>query len=292
MKNFPLLIILLLVCHVIFAQTYTVPGAQVQPQWVMPLWFENGDGQKDTLYYCYDENAIDGGFWPGDSAYGEKLLSINPSKFNVFYSNPYNTDTMLVKAYTTSYLQSGGSIFTLNIIMPLTLRWDPLIFYSDSLPFPDIAPAPRAEGRMFFDLPTHVDNCEYSAPILMTDTASVLYFQCYKPDSIVFTGPALSYLAFSVHPWVGQYTGITQASTVNADIVVFPNPATDKLNIVTSKKFEHMIWRLMDITGLVLCGGETNEQRIEVSIATYRPGPYLLSILADDCSQSFIIIKQ
>jgi hypothetical protein len=170
--------------------------------------------------------------------------------------------------------------------MPITLRWDQYLFYSD------IDPAPRAEGRLFFDLPTHVDNCGYSLPILMTDTASVPYFQCYKPDSIIFTGPALSYLDFTVNPWIGHYTGITEPPTVNADIAVFPNPATDKLNILSSKKFEHMTWRLMDITGLLLCGGESNQQAIEVSTATYRPGPYLLSISADDRWTSFIIIKQ
>lgn len=51
------------------AQTYTVPGAQQQPAWVFPLWFEDGSGAKDTLYFCYDANAKS--VLPYDTIFGE-----------------------------------------------------------------------------------------------------------------------------------------------------------------------------------------------------------------------------
>ncbi|MEN9521788.1 MAG: hypothetical protein RL065_165, partial [Bacteroidota bacterium] len=65
------------------AQTYTIPNASKQPAWVFPLWFENGDGQKDTVYIGYDIHADT---WNGigpDTIFGEKWQVINFNKFNV-----------------------------------------------------------------------------------------------------------------------------------------------------------------------------------------------------------------
>jgi hypothetical protein len=57
MKTSMITLLLVVLAVVSKAQVYTIPWAQVQPDWVFPLWFENGDGQKDTIYIGYDENA-------------------------------------------------------------------------------------------------------------------------------------------------------------------------------------------------------------------------------------------
>jgi len=146
------------------AQTYTIPWAQQQPAWVFPLWFENGDGQKDTLYFCYDPDAD----YPyPDILFGVTLIHDDPLLFSMtFDALPFN-DSMHLKvvAFTEDVLGGGVSIFSQSPVLPITLRWDSNILYSDSIPFPDLDPAPRAEGHMWFDLPTYVDSCNFSDPI-------------------------------------------------------------------------------------------------------------------------------
>jgi hypothetical protein len=105
-KNFSFVFFLVIVSHWTSAQTYTVPGAQVQPQWVMPLWFENGDGQKDTLYYCYDSNSDDP-FNPSyDTIFGEIVVTIDTSKFQMVYGcSLQGPDFLGSKSNTTNILK-------------------------------------------------------------------------------------------------------------------------------------------------------------------------------------------
>ena len=217
------------------AQVYTVPGAQVQPAWVFPLWCEDGSGAKDTLYFGYDFDAIGGGFCPCDSLYGEKVWQKKAGAFNVYYATPYNSQDSLAKVNIQDYIEDGVTILFSNTILPLTLRWDPNLFYSDSLPFPDLDPAPRAQGLFWYDLPMQTDGpCSYSVPVLLTDTVIYPDFNCVRRDSILFYGNGVSYLVFSVHPWTGMWLGVSEIDQYSAwDFL--PNPANDIIQLETDE---------------------------------------------------------
>src|SRR5215813_543800 len=80
------------------AQTYSVPGAQQQPAWVFPMWFENGDGQKDTLYFCYDpQSQSDGYNNDSDSLMGERIIHVDKTKFNMSFDAYASNDSMQLK---------------------------------------------------------------------------------------------------------------------------------------------------------------------------------------------------
>ena len=39
----------------------TIPRVLQQPDWFIPIYFEDGNGDKDTVYLGYDEDAINSG---------------------------------------------------------------------------------------------------------------------------------------------------------------------------------------------------------------------------------------
>ncbi|MFN0276654.1 MAG: hypothetical protein ACKVPJ_12985 [Chitinophagales bacterium] len=69
MKKHLLLGLLLIKILSLNAQTYTIPGATEQPAWVFPLWFEDALGNKDTLYFGYDPEAVDFGIPSSDTIF-------------------------------------------------------------------------------------------------------------------------------------------------------------------------------------------------------------------------------
>jgi hypothetical protein len=271
------------------AQTYLVPGAQIQPAWVMPLWFENGDGQRDTLYFCYDDSAG----YPSDTLFGVIAYKENPDSFNMTFAiSVYNDSIHQKVAVGNNNLpyQSIG-ILPQNPSLPLVLRWDPSLFYSDSLPFPDQDPAPRAEGHLFYDLPTQVDGCTYSQPIIMTDSVVSPTFTCYLNDSIVFEGVGASYLTFSVHPWTGMYLGFPQVHNMD-ELKLYPNPAYNNITIELPEHLPSADLFLYDVYGRNLMQQSLSEYVTELNISHLIPAMYLIVIRSNtQLSYSQVIFK-
>ncbi|HYV93624.1 MAG TPA: T9SS type A sorting domain-containing protein [Chitinophagales bacterium] len=270
------------------AQTYIVPNAQIQPQWAMPLWFESADGQKDTLYFCYDEEAA----FASDTLFGEKIMKVDPDKFNMFFESPLDNDSMRLKVTVMQddILPYGLAILSAHALLPLVIRWDRNLFYSDSLPFPSLNPAPKAQGEMYYDSPLETENCQPSFSILMTDTVSVLYFQCYKTDSIVFTGSGVSYLVFSVHTWIGYISGIGNVKTNDA-IQLFPNPATKDLTIYNNES-KQTYGQIGDLSNRIIARGRLKYGATTIDVSSFSSGCYFFDAKTHRTNQNTIFIKQ
>ncbi|MEI7803352.1 MAG: T9SS type A sorting domain-containing protein [Bacteroidota bacterium] len=282
MKKIFLFFVLCLVANA-KAQTYTIPWAQQQPAWVFPIWIENGDGQKDTLYYCYQQNAIGGGFYPGDSIFGEVLSKVDTNSFYTYYSNPYNTIDSFAKCYVGNLIGSSGSIFFSHPIMPIILRWDINLFYSDSLPFQNNFPTPRAQGLMFFDLPMWSPaDCFYSQPILITDSInpSGPVWACVRQDSIEFEnqfgGNNTSYIDFSVIAWSGTYGDIDDIKNLST-ASIYPNPTQENINIILSDNEESFEYIISDLAGKEIVRGKGKNEDI-INIDSFSNGIYFISI--------------
>ena len=276
MKRIFALLAFTLVCKSLFSQAYLIPWAEVQPTWVFPLWFQNGDGQMDTVYFGFDANA---GF-ATDTLFGEKLLKVDPQAFNVRFGHPLETDSthLKVSILTEDVLSEGVVLFAQNSVLPIILTWDEDAFYSDSIPFPDLDPAPRAEGHMWFDLPTHVDSCSYSFPILMTDSINPLAY-CYKSNKIVFNGPALSYLDFSIHTWDGIITNSESSLTVN-ETQCFVDISRDKNEIhLISLNCKGLSIRIVDIFGRVIRFKKLSSFNEIIDISNLAIGYYVLTVI-------------
>ena len=262
------------------SQIYIVPNAQIQPKWVFPLWFENGDGQKDTLYFCYDPASASNGYSnDSDTLMGEILIPVNPAKFQVSFEAVGANESLMNKVDVNYDLNFAAiTILFQNITLPFTLSWDPILFYSDSIPFPDQDPSPRAQGKLWFDLPMQVDECSFSVPILMTDTTLNPSAYCQKTDSVVFFGSAASYLIFSVHPWTGIWLGIDSLRPAG-NFSLFPNPANNLIILTTSTLtdlFTH--FEILSTTGILIMDRIITNQKSIIDISEIPSGAYFIVV--------------
>ena len=130
---FTSVLVLTLINTTVFSQTYNIPFAEKQPAWVFPLWFTNGDGQKDTFYLAYDLEASSA---TEDSLFGEYPSSSDESLFYV------ETDFKW-KVIATDKLTYAIGISISNIVYPFTIAYDSKVLYSDSLPGPSSSLVPK-----------------------------------------------------------------------------------------------------------------------------------------------------
>jgi len=286
-----LLFAIAILCHPKgYAQTYTIPGATQQPAWVFPIYLEEGTGQRDTIYLAYDKNAI---AWL-DTIFGEKYEVVDTSEFKAFWSYCCDNvfDTLLRVKVLNGIPFLGGQFFFANGVLPLTIRWDPLLFYSDSLPFPDQNPAPRAQGEMTFYSSmisgSGPDYCYWGTNVLITDT-SFWTSGCMREDSIVFVqensipGFPIDPIGMYIKPWIGEvYIGITENPVAGA-YHIYPNPATDYVCIDFSDKNTTFTYSVFDIMGReILKGSQETTGKAIISTDQLTPGLYFVTVKTDE----------
>ncbi len=86
-------------------------------------------------------------------------------------------------------------------------------------------------------------------------------------------------------------TGVGISTITLSDISVYPNPATNQVNIerVTSL----MNYRLMSVTGSVLQSGPLNVGKNRLDMSNYSPGVYMIELISGNGSRkTFRIIKE
>jgi len=228
-----------------YAQKYQ---PQQQPAWLFPLIFEEGSGARDTAYIGYDKVAEQG----GDTVFAERIIAVDTTKFNVsvcfgWYGCSGLCDST-VKVWVSKLENSsvcGDAVFEFSFIngtLPLTVYWDKAAFHSDSLPFADQSPAPRAEGLLLmsgvaepephddFGCGSFGDN-----PVLLTDTVTAsngAMAPCVRSDSIVFT--ELQNLSLEIRGWSGRWVGIKEKDKQSPKVQFSPNPFKDQTVLTIS----------------------------------------------------------
>lgn len=274
---------------------YTIPGATQQPAWVFPLWFENAFGQKDTVYIGYDSNASIGFFGGWDTIYGEKLIKIDTSIFNMsLCSYILNNDSVyktMVTSDLTASLGCDGTFYIYgasNAWLPLIMRWDVNLFRSDSLPFPNQSPASRAQAHVFFqgDASEPGSFCMSPGdPLLVTDSVNIFgsgFAQCVRKDSVIFT--QLSNLYIEIHPWEGRITtgvSVKENQKPPFQVQVFPNPFSSSATIKISadeQKISNYQLVVYDIFGKVVLKSEISNQQTEINRGNLSKGLYFYEI--------------
>ena len=281
--------------------------AQETPQFLMPFYFEDANGDKDTVYLGYDPEARNNqGIYLEstrenanmDTIFGEKWVQIDTSKFNVFLwvypttpasnfrSNPLTTDSVLktevleMKLYNQAlYTQFG---FTKGK-MPLKFSWDKELLYSENLPFDDISPMPRARMEV---------TCEASYPcphesdvLYLTDYPDNHFNQIFT-DSIVFTPHhvydhykpiSTQLITFNIRmvPYdEGFYVNNTVTESVQK-VTVFPNPGYHSFSIENNDDHQWN-YKLYNISGELISGSIIMRNSVEVIGKNIESGSYYL----------------
>lgn len=238
---------------------YVIPDAQKQPAWVFPLFFEEGTGKRDTIYLGYDKNAVEMGIPSADTVYGMKWNSLDTNRFNVFYGYSNKSDSIYKVLVQNKYF-GGGVIEFYKGVLPLKVKWDINLLRSDTLPFSDQKPLPRAQiewnyGNGTIDM--NDTKCNFSLPVLITDTAlNSSYSTCIRKDSMMFydmfnrSNIQIAYMGFGVNPWTGYLTGI-ERSQIKNKIELFPIPASTHISVQLNN-FNAAKISISDMLGITL----------------------------------------
>ncbi len=233
------------------SQTYTIPWATKQPAWVFPIWVEDASGAKDTVYIGYEKTVSSNGCHI-DSGYGEELFFIPPNTTNFYLNTCQIPIDSVHKAEVVSNvpgLPYGATLFFNNVIFPIVVKWDRSLLNSDSLPFPSLAPAPRAQLVILAWVANNIIPACGSDPIVAADSCLCC---CCQPDSVIiesdFNGiPISSVITCLIMPWVGYFSNTLDYSNEKF-LSVSPNPSSGHLKINSEKIInDASYWNVMGV---------------------------------------------
>jgi uncharacterized repeat protein (TIGR01451 family) len=147
-----------------------------------------------------------------------------------------------------------------------------LVFEFNNIMLPDSASDPHgSQGYVTFK----VKQKPNLAPGTLIPNNCSIYFD-YNPP--IVTNTVFSQIAFPTN---------TNKSLLNQSTMIFPNPASDKLNIRTDLSNYHVI--INDLQGKRLASWNNAK---EISLNGLNPGIYILSIQSNQTIEYFKIIKQ
>ena len=284
---------------------YSIPGASQQPAWVFPIYLEEGNGGRDTLYIGFDSTASAYGLEPSDSVFGVKVINIDTNLFNATWAVslgwPGNfTDTaykVLVTSSSPFPFNSAGTISFMNAIYPLKISWDISLLRSDSLPFADQGSSPRAQCEHEFSMPVYGDAyingnqlyCGF-APLLITDEAQPWVTTCLAKDSVSFKdifntpGAYPNYLVPSFKTWTGDVVSSNSMDPVDA-LKLFPNPSSGIFTIKFNRQItQDCIFEVRDIMGSIipLKKVTNNGSEVILDLLDLSSGIYFVGIKANN----------
>jgi hypothetical protein len=287
MKKFIMVFFAVFACLAINAQ-------YKQPQWLMPLEFLDGNGDRDTVYIGYDPSASP---YPEvmDTIFNERWIVVDTSKFNVYllqypgYSPTSILTTDTVKKINIQ-LYIGSEIGFIKGKMPVTLKWVDTLLNSPGLPFPDISPRPRARIDVYcgsgepgyFNCPNGED------PISLTNYVTQ-DIPIPVSDSLFFNGSGNDYynprnaigtivVEVVPHNYHTNRYNIPQEEEI---FNVFPNPFKNEITFFNYQEL------LLDITllnplGLTLYYTSTNMEHITINTTYIEEGICFLIIQTKD----------
>ena len=265
--------------------------AQRDPQWLMPLYFTDANGDRDTVYFGYDPEASTFG---NDEFLGEEWIEIDTSQFNIYlfsYPDCHGADcqpihTTTIKKTDVRNIFIGTSIGFCKGKLPIVMKWVDSLLYASSCPYPDLSPRPRA--RIDLTCEDYEPGIYYSCnpidgpPLSLTDyPAPEIYSEVM--DSMVFDGSGMyppASVFYHTELWLKAHdhtygTGLEESG--NPGINLFPNPVTGQLTIQLSQP-EPVQVSIISITGQVLLQGNSTGNEITFDLSDLNEGIYLVLI--------------
>ncbi|MCD4794590.1 MAG: T9SS type A sorting domain-containing protein [Bacteroidales bacterium] len=291
MKNKLIILLLLFTCNIqTKAQKYE------EPQWKIPLYFEDATGAKDTIWIGYDPNADDH-FETIDPQFDEDWIWIDTTKFNAYiwhYPNcsptyPIDTDSVR-KTTIASWIFPYSELGFVKGEMPVTITWDEHKLNSPDLPdnFPDISPRPRARIDMTFDFGPGITDPDclviYDGPtvVLTSNTEGLGMYPCIKTENLIFNStyevePGAAFFNFFIQIMPHDYSYVSINEIDEKVVEVFPNIFKDEFFISnkSAKDFHYKVFSISEkkiLTGNIFSGQKN--QNINMSI--YPQGVYFI----------------
>lgn len=291
MKQVLLSCMLSLVTLQLAAQTYAVPGAQIQPSWVFPIWFEDGHGERDTIYFCYDSLAHDP-YSIDDTIFGERFIKKDTANFFVGVSG-FNGIDSTFQTYV-SWQPFTGLIIHKGYY-PLKMYWDDTLFYSDSLPYPNLSPLPSA--RITIICSDIFGNCPADVELSITADSDNLIFPLV--DSVIFNGDTSWYVGNSLgaftmklKPFDSPVETVVK-NTMQESLLVYPTITNGKVWIKNiGANSEIFFFNSVGQPFLPSIDRSNENSEWSINMEQLPNGIYLIAIRDNEYLQTAKIIKQ
>jgi hypothetical protein len=269
-----------------------------EPQWQMPLYFEDGSGASDTIWFGYDPTAG----WYGetiDPQFNEDWKWIDTTQFHVYLYEklwiypeyPIHCDSVR-KRDISSFPLPQTHIGFCKGIFPLTVRWDSADLNKKTIPFPDISPRPRGRIDMnfssVFDMePSCMGYFDVGPLLILTN----YYLDCSHPciiyDSLYIygewangydIGEIITPSMFAIlEPHNASCNWAGSINEQYSDIKIYPNPVNDYLIIENTKSYNLLI-SISDLYGNIMYNDSCFDELIDINTQHYKPGIYIISI--------------
>jgi hypothetical protein len=268
--------------------------AQRPPQWLMPLYFQDANGDRDTVYFGYDPEAS----WSCvdlDDFLGEVWTTIDTSKFNVYeWAYPCDVGGSFSELHTKTVRKVdirndfiGTYLGFCKGKLPICMKWVDSLLYAPSCPFPDLSPRPRARIELScYDGDGAYYNCQYNdgPPLSLTDyPAPEIPYPIM--DSMFFDGsglypPSVCILTTTLSLVAHNYVYDALENIIPGNVKVYPNPFTNEITIESSLPGGMEITILTTI-GHVLYRYAGNGNLFSLSLNGLNSGIYFLVLRSD-----------
>ena len=255
----------------------SIPWASQQPEWVFTFIFEDGLGDRDTLYYGYSQAASPQYFV--DSLLGEYTMPEDTSTFFASWG-AFGNLNRLGKAYVTDSagLKDYVSITFNKGVRPLKIIFDVLKFNESTLPYFDQSPNPKGIGILYYDTPFIIEQdsgCFGNSPAFLSNN-----YYCGYTDTIIMDNwwneDVMPNLEFRVFPWDDFIPLKANQQVENDRYYLYPNPVSETLFIKPDKSF-NLNWEIFNVEGVLIQSClMSNDEVIDVSKLTN--GYYLLKV--------------
>lgn len=271
------------------SQAYEIPGALEQPSFIFPVWFEDANGDRDTVWLGYDPSAgISEQF---DYQFNE-WQQIDTSKFAVKIwpdsFSPYMT-TPADSAYKSAVM-SGTIDMSIGFIkgkMPITMYWDEELFKDPDLPFTaPIAPYPIGYGQIFcgaaeagfVNCPSAFDDqpltmTSYELPEILYPVTSPHLFDGTGEFPYETPQSALGFFSIAIKSTDLTLSGISLIE--QSQILVTSNPASVSLSITNVSNAINL--RMYNTVGVLMFERDIYEEAI-IEITDFPHGIYFILV--------------
>jgi hypothetical protein len=300
MKNFKTFIVLIILTAF---NSFGVSGQQ-KPAWLMPLYFEDATGAKDTVYIGYDSTAS-AAESDIDTVFDEGWIKVDTSKFNAFIwiypgyapvGNYVITSDSVRKKDISRWPYPNAEIGFIKGKMPIILKWEDSLLNSPSLPFEDISPRPRARidfycgngepGYYNCPIEGHLTLTGYPTPDLQNICTDIVVFNgsgTYIPSDVLF-----NIYAFVVPH---NYQTIANSTIIQTqDIDVYPNPFNSYINIANPNN-EHLEICLINTIGQLIYFTKNADSLLTIDLKNLKGGIYIIRITSSKSTYFKKVLK-
>jgi hypothetical protein len=287
---------------------YTKYQPQKSPAWLFPLIFEEGTGQRDTIYLGFDDEASNSLRAGADSLFSEKWITIDSLEFHAAFSiNTVDNNEILKVAISKA---NGGygvnnEIKFVNGVTPLIVHWDKSLFYHDSLSlfiFDTLnhGIVPYLYGNMGIpDYETYDNLCNWNYYPILGDTVPWNAYYCIREDSITlksaFTSlsvPLSPIASFAVNPWRYLISDTEQQVPNQLNLKVYPNP-TNELVFIKLEENSFFDLKLYNLLGQQVDFKTNQLQSTTLNLSSFPKGIYFLIIQTKESRTKTIkIVKE